>query len=116
MFLASKAPQLAAAAERGSEHPLGAAVSAEAERRGLSLVEAETFEAVSGRGVRASVAGHELLVGSAAFLDQSGVAAVEGREIYRLFDAKRKKYEAIQADQEDLAELKLLEEKIEKSK
>jgi hypothetical protein len=38
------------------------------------------------------------------------------REIYRLFDVKRKKYEAIQADQEDLAELKLLEEKIEKSK
>jgi hypothetical protein len=38
------------------------------------------------------------------------------REIYRLFDAKRKRYEAIQADQEDMAELKLLEEKIEKSK
>ena len=38
------------------------------------------------------------------------------REIYRLFDAKRKRYEAIQADQDDLAELKLLEEKIEKSK
>jgi len=35
------------------------------------------------------------------------------REIYRLFDAKRKKHEA---DQEDLAELRLLEEKIEKSK
>jgi hypothetical protein len=35
------------------------------------------------------------------------------REIYRLFDEKRKKYEAIQADQEDLAELKVLEEKIE---
>jgi hypothetical protein len=40
----------------------------------------------------------------------------KAREIYRLFDAKRKQYEAIQADQEDLAELKLLEEKIEKSK
>lgn len=38
------------------------------------------------------------------------------REIYRLFDAKRKTYEAIQADQADLAELKLLAEKIEKSK
>jgi hypothetical protein len=38
------------------------------------------------------------------------------RKIYRLFDAKRKRYEAIQADQEDLAELKQLEEKIEKSK
>lgn len=38
------------------------------------------------------------------------------REIYRLFDAKRKRHEAIQADQEDLTELKLLEEKIEKRK
>ncbi len=38
------------------------------------------------------------------------------REIYRLFDAKRKRYEAMQADQEDLAELKLLEEEIEKRK
>ncbi|MBU4316956.1 MAG: virulence RhuM family protein [Proteobacteria bacterium] len=38
------------------------------------------------------------------------------REIYQLFDAKRKRYEAIEADQEDLAELKQLEEKIEKSK
>ncbi len=38
------------------------------------------------------------------------------REIYRLFDAKRKKFEAIQADQEDLAELESLEEKIEKNK
>ncbi len=45
-------------------------------------------------------------------------AEMEGkvREIYRLFDAKRKKYEAIQADQKDLAELRMLEEKIEKSK
>ena len=38
------------------------------------------------------------------------------RETYRLFDAKCKKYEAIQADKEDLAELRMLEEKIEKSK
>ena len=38
------------------------------------------------------------------------------REIYRLFDAKRKRHDAIQADQDDLVELRLLEEKIEKSK
>ena len=38
------------------------------------------------------------------------------REIYGLFDAKRKENEALQADQDDLEELKLLEEKIEKSK
>lgn len=38
------------------------------------------------------------------------------REIYRLFDAKRKRREAIQADQADLAELRLLEDKVEKNK
>jgi len=38
------------------------------------------------------------------------------REIYQLFDTKRKTYEAEQADLEDLAELKQLENKIEKSK
>ncbi len=38
------------------------------------------------------------------------------REIYALFDKKRKAYEAEQADMEDLAELKLLEEKIEKKR
>jgi hypothetical protein len=38
------------------------------------------------------------------------------REIYALFDRKRKIYEAEQADQEDLKELKQLEEKIEKHK
>ncbi len=38
------------------------------------------------------------------------------REIYTLFDKKRKRHDAEQADQKDLAELKLLEEKIEKSK
>lgn len=38
------------------------------------------------------------------------------REIYQRFDAKRKRYEAIQADQEDLEELTLLEEQIEKGK
>ena len=38
------------------------------------------------------------------------------RQIYQLFDTKRKTYEAKQADKEDLAELKQLEKKIEKSK
>jgi len=38
------------------------------------------------------------------------------RQIYQLFDTKRKTYEAKQADKEDLAELKRLEKKIEKSK
>jgi P-type Cu+ transporter len=64
---------LAAGAERGSEHPLGAAVVAEAERRGSAIMEAADFEAITGRGVRALLAGRVVLVGSEAFLLASGV-------------------------------------------
>ena len=38
------------------------------------------------------------------------------KQIYQLFDSKRKAYEAIQADKDDLEELKQLEQKIEKNK
>ncbi len=64
---------LAAAAERGSEHPLGSAIVAEAERRALPLEEATGFEAVTGRGVRATVGQRQLLVGSSAFVGATGV-------------------------------------------
>ena len=66
---------LAASAERGSEHPLGAAVVAEAERRGLTLGTPEGFAATGGRGVRAEVGGRRVLVGSRAFLAEAGISA-----------------------------------------
>ena len=64
--------RLVAAAERGSEHPLAAAVLAAAEERGLELPQASGFEAVAGHGIRAVVdgrtvvAGNERLAGPAA--------------------------------------------------
>jgi P-type Cu+ transporter len=64
--------RLVASAERGSEHPLGEAIVRGAKERGLSFVEAEGFEAVSGGGVRASVEGREVLVGSRRYLSESG--------------------------------------------
>ncbi len=64
---------LAAAAERGSEHPLAAAVMAAAEQRGIAVEDATEFEAVTGRGVRARVGGAEVLVGSAELLLEAGV-------------------------------------------
>jgi Cu+-exporting ATPase len=64
--------RLAASAERGSEHPLAEAIVRGAKERGLAFVEAEGFEAVSGGGVRAGVAGREVLVGSRRFLFESG--------------------------------------------
>ncbi|MEN6626112.1 MAG: heavy metal translocating P-type ATPase [Candidatus Sumerlaeia bacterium] len=62
----------AAAAERFSEHPLAQAVVAAAKGRGLDPAEPEQFEAVTGSGVRASVAGRRWLVGSLAFMEAQG--------------------------------------------
>jgi Cu+-exporting ATPase len=55
---------LAAAAETGSEHPLGAAIVAAAHDRGLPLEVATAFEAAAGHGVHATVAGSRVLVGN----------------------------------------------------
>ena len=63
---------LTAAAERGSEHPLGQAVVAAAQARNLVLLQPQAFEAESGRGVRAVVNGRNILVGSPRFMREHG--------------------------------------------
>ena len=60
--------RLAASAERRSEHPLAMAIIEEARARGLALSEPAGFEAVPGRGVRANVNGHTILVGTRALV------------------------------------------------
>ncbi|WP_373354162.1 heavy metal translocating P-type ATPase [Pseudoroseicyclus sp. CXY001] len=64
---------LAAALERGSEHPLAAAILAGAEAQGLSLPPAEDFAAVTGQGVTATIAGRRVALGNAALLKGEGV-------------------------------------------
>ncbi|MEV1172302.1 heavy metal translocating P-type ATPase, partial [Nonomuraea sp. NPDC049784] len=59
---------VAAAAEEGSEHPLGRAVVAAAREQGLTLPTATQFAAVPGRGVRARVARQQVDIGSPAHL------------------------------------------------
>jgi Cu+-exporting ATPase len=75
---------LAAAAERGSEHPLAEAIVRAAEEEGLPLVAASGFSSVPGGGVRSSVGEHDVIVGSEAHLrafgiDPSTVAAAAAR-------------------------------------
>jgi len=65
--------RLAASAERGSEHPLGQAIVAEAEARELPLADPQEFEAVPGKGIRAQVDGHAVLVGKPEWVGQEGV-------------------------------------------
>lgn len=61
---------LAAAVEADSEHPLGRAITAKADEDGLAVPDAEGFEAMTGRGVRATVEGRDLAVGGPSLLDQ----------------------------------------------
>jgi Cu+-exporting ATPase len=65
--------RLVAAAERGSEHPLAEAIVRHAEAAAVQRSEASAFEAVAGGGVRATVEGTRLLVGSEPFLLTEGV-------------------------------------------
>ena len=65
--------RLAAAVERGSEHPLAAAVTAAAGNRGLDGPAAENFRSVAGSGVAGEVGGRAVRVGSRAYLEACGV-------------------------------------------
>jgi Cu+-exporting ATPase len=64
---------LAAGAEEGSEHPLAGAVLRAAGARGVVTPPATAFEAVPGRGVRATVEGHAVVAGSPRFVREAGV-------------------------------------------
>ncbi len=66
--------RLAASVERGSEHPLGEAIWAEATRRGLSLAEPSGFKAEAGQGVEAEVDGSRVSVGNLRMMKERGYA------------------------------------------
>jgi Cu+-exporting ATPase len=65
----------AASLERGSEHPLAAAIVTGAEERGLALLKAEAFESLTGKGVKGSVNGRSVALGNSALLEELGVGA-----------------------------------------
>lgn len=64
---------LIAAAEDQSEHPIAQAIVAAARGRGLDLPKVETFNAVPGFGLRAQVAGKEIMIGADRYMKQLGL-------------------------------------------
>jgi Cu+-exporting ATPase len=56
--------RLAASLERGSEHPLAAAIVAGAQERGLSLATAEDFKSMTGKGVTGRIEGRTVALGN----------------------------------------------------
>lgn len=65
--------QLAASAERGSEHPLGEAIVRAAREKGLVLDEPTNFSGIAGHGVSAEVNGRNVLIGNLRLMEQEGV-------------------------------------------
>jgi len=65
--------RLAASLERGSEHPLGAAIVEAAEANGLELIRPDGFRSITGKGIVGTVTGHELMVGNEQLLTEFGI-------------------------------------------
>ncbi len=63
----------AASAEQRSEHPLGEAIVKKAKEEGLSLKGPDSFESVTGQGIKANIEGKEVLVGALNLLEDNGV-------------------------------------------
>lgn len=64
----------AASLDQGSEHPLAAAIVAEARARGIALATADDFDSLTGMGVQGRVDGHSLLLGNVSLMHEHGIA------------------------------------------
>ncbi|MBI5854413.1 MAG: copper-translocating P-type ATPase [Nitrospirae bacterium] len=71
--------QMAASAEKGSEHPLGQAIVRAAEQADLKLLPVSDFSAMPGRGVRATIKGQPVRIGNLRLMEaeQLSVAGLE---------------------------------------
>jgi len=66
--------RFAASLERGSEHPLAAAIVAGAEERHVPLFDVDSFESVTGKGVKGNVVGRLVALGNAAMMHELAVS------------------------------------------
>lgn len=71
--------RLAAGGETGSEHPLGQAIVHAARERELSPEEPSDFQAIPGKGIRAKIAGKNLLLGNRKLLNEAEIQ-IDGAE------------------------------------
>lgn len=84
--------RFAAGVERGSEHPLAAAIVAAAQEKGLKLSEAKSFRSIPGKGVTGAIDGRLVVLGNRALIEQLKIDA--DREAPKA-DALRKEGETV---------------------
>ncbi len=65
--------RLAASLERGSQHPLGAAIVKAAEEKALPLAAVQNFDAPAGKGVTGDADGHHVIIGNLRIMGEAGI-------------------------------------------
>ena len=65
--------QVAASAEKGSEHPLGDAIVKDAVSRNLEMIAIDKFEAIPGRGIKVNIDGQNVLLGNRKLMIENNV-------------------------------------------
>ncbi|SHG95520.1 heavy metal translocating P-type ATPase [Tepidibacter thalassicus] len=65
--------QIAASAEKGSEHPLGEAIVKEAEKKGLTFINIEYFNAIPGHGIEVKIKEKEILLGNKKLMNDKNI-------------------------------------------
>ncbi len=83
-----EALRLGASLERGSEHPLAAAVVAAAAERALTLSSATGFRAMPGKGIAGQVEGHEVALGNRALMNELSIPAPAEDGVYIAVDGR----------------------------
>ena len=68
--------KMAAAVGRNSQHPLSEAIVKAAAGRQLTIPEVQNFDTLAGEGVKASLSGAEIVIGSVPFFERRGIAGV----------------------------------------
>jgi len=68
--------QIAASAEKGSEHPLGEAIVRGAEKENLETLKIDKFKAIPGYGIEVEVDGSRLLLGNRKMMDENSISLI----------------------------------------
>lgn len=80
--------RLAAIAEKGSEHPLAAAILKKAEMLNISVSDIEAFEAIPGYGVKGSLNGKEIYVGNRKLMELNNISVLKWEKVISSLEEK----------------------------
>ncbi|HZS74736.1 MAG TPA: heavy metal translocating P-type ATPase [Candidatus Nitrosotalea sp.] len=104
-----KVLQIAATAEKNSEHPLAKAVVQKAKELNLNLGEPSEFFAVPGKGISAVYDGHNMLVGNLEFMKEEGINTTSSEDLISRLQQEGKTVSLVAQDKVLMGILALLD-------